>query len=77
MRGGPIVVCSECGSEVRRLDAWQAFRLLRHLGTTGGGRQRTIAGKGEDVYYCGRCARLEDLKARGLAPTGSLFGDER
>jgi hypothetical protein len=77
MKPGPIVMCSSCGEKVRRSTAWQLFRLLRHLGTPGGGRQKTLAGRGEDVYFCNSCARREDYKVRGFAETSSLFGDER
>jgi hypothetical protein len=76
MKAGPIVQCSSCGERVRRSTAWQLFQLLRHLGTPGGGRQRTLAGRGEDVYFCNSCARKEDYRVRGLAQTTSLFGDD-
>ena len=76
MKPGPIVLCSSCGAKVRRSTAWQLFTLLRHLGTPGGGRQKTLAGRGEDTYFCNSCARREDHKARGLAQTSSLFGDD-
>jgi hypothetical protein len=77
VKSGPIVLCSSCGAKVRRRTAWQRFSLLRHLGTPGGGRQRTLAGRGEDVYFCNSCARQEDYKVHGLVDTASLFGDER
>lgn len=76
MKPGPIVICTRCGMQVRRTQAWERFSMLRHLGTPGGGRQRTLAGAGEDVYFCTRCARDEDQRVRGLAATASLFGDE-
>ncbi len=76
MKPGPIVLCSSCGERVRRSTAWQLFQLLRHLGTPGGGRQRTLAGRGEDVYFCNPCARREDYKVRGVGGNSSLFGDE-
>ena len=76
MKPGPVVLCSSCGEKVRRSSAWERFSMLRHLGTPGGGRQKTIAGRGEDIYFCNPCARREDYTVRGIAGTSSLFGDE-
>jgi hypothetical protein len=77
LRPGPIVVCSSCGEQVRRSQSWQRFSLLRHLGTPGGGRQKTLAGRGEEIYFCTPCARREDYRARGIGQSSSLFGDKR
>jgi hypothetical protein len=77
MTSGPIVLCSVCGKHVGRRQSFQRFTCLRHLGTPGGGRQKTLAGRGEDSYFCNGCARREDLKVRGFVDTGSLFEDER
>lgn len=67
-----MIKCATCGKEITRAAAWQRFTLLRHLGTKGGGRQRTRAGRGLEEYLCDGCARGEDDEVRGFARPGEL-----
>lgn len=43
-----------------REQMFQRFTMLRLAGAKGGGRQRTMAGRGSDEYVCPTCARIED-----------------
>jgi len=68
------VACSGgCGREVDPRRAWQRFTMLRHLGTKGGGRQRTKAGRGVQEFYCTLCADRLDHEAKGQAVGTPLF----
>lgn len=69
-----LVGCCSCGALVERQHAFQVFVCLDSCKRTGGSRQKSMAGRHLERYFCGPCADSEDAKAkRGTPPQETLL----